>query len=1091
MDGDEALYSFLDQLSTPSLDSRINSYQQQLQAPPPQAPAERGRKRRRDDTSSSSQQSMNISSSSPTPNTSTDALPWSCRACTLSNDASAASCDACGLARDCGWICGACGTINNHATSGEPCGQCRAPFNAVATQVSTTVPRRSSSGNSSSSNNSSTALLRERTLSLVTSRGEVDDGGTAAAAVEVRGDNTVVEVDDEQEGESEGEYDEEEDDDETSSSDDDEEDADNGALSEEERAAREKKLLAFLGGLTTVPFEALPEAPTPPSMAAKSALHPFQRQGLHWLLSREGHHGSSNSSTNPQGPTTPTTTTTTQSEGPRGLATTPSGGVVVPSSSRPLLPPPPPPSASSSSLGMRMNSILSEAARAATVRPSPTTTLGPSLLAPPPRPLHLSPFDHNPFVRTTAATGSPLAPSFVGHGGAGGNPYAASPQPFVVASGSRSHAGGWQPAPTAAPPPPPPTVSCPGGILADFMGLGKTKMLMALCEATRLPRTLPHQSRLQYARLRSVATLIVCPVSIMGQWTGELTNSIVPPPRVLRYHGSGRNRSLFDIAHQYDYVLTTYQTLAKEPPDGADPPSKMRMISWRRVILDESHFIRNKETQCAKACCSILDGTYRWAVTATPIHNRIDDLFPLLNFLKVPLFEEFPWWRDEIGNVLLGNPEDQKALGLLQVLFSSLMLRRLPSSLVNGRPIVDLTPKTVTNRSVPFSAEEKDFYDAVYRNAAVKLDVVVRRGTALGAYSTAFEMLIPCRQCCLHPYLVVAAMVRKAKNQGMPLSELLAAANTGAEPAGQDDMQQFVASLKRKLRVQSEFAASVLADVTDLSLSSKECMVCLDTITKPAVLPCAHAFCFDCIVNALKCTHNKCPLCKQSARPSEITVIPENLRSTPAQGPALDAIDVQNYRTWYDSSKVKAILAIIQQEAAPDEKIVVFSYFVSFLEYLGAVLDREKITYTKLTGSMSMKARERALSTFHSKPAPRVLLASIAACGVGVNMTRASRCIIADMGWNPAVEEQAMNRVHRIGQTRPVFIDRLVVPETVDQDIQTMQDMKRALTELCIGGFGSSGGGAGSRVSRRLGREELFSLFRRPVQNVPASGEGS
>lgn len=164
-----------------------------------------------------------------------------------------------------------------------------------------------------------------------------------------------------------------------------------------------------------------------------------------------------------------------------------------------------------------------------------------------------------------------------------------------------------------------------GGILSDYMGLGKTRMLIALCEATRVPQ----DAGLQYTRVCSSASIIICPMSLMSQWAREIASSVQPPPRVLKYYGTHRNKSIFEIA-KYDYILTSYQTLAREPPDGAQPPSKLRMISWRRVILDEAHYIRNASSNQSKAATTTIEGRYRWAVTATPLQNRLADLFPLM-----------------------------------------------------------------------------------------------------------------------------------------------------------------------------------------------------------------------------------------------------------------------------------------------------------------------------------------------------------------------------------------------------------------------------------------------------------------------------
>jgi SNF2 family DNA or RNA helicase len=188
-----------------------------------------------------------------------------------------------------------------------------------------------------------------------------------------------------------------------------------------------------------------------------------------------------------------------------------------------------------------------------------------------------------------------------------------------------------------------------------------------------------------------------------------------------------------------------------------------------------------------------------------------------------------------------------------------------------------------------------------------------------------------------------------------------------------------------------------------------------------------------------------------------------------------------HHASWIESSKAKTILELIQG-VDPDEKVVVFSYFTTFLKYFATVLDRHRITNMLFTGELSANRRDDVIQRFSRRAQPQVLLASITTCGVGINLTRATHCIIADPSWNPGVEEQAMNRIHRIGQSRPVTITRLLCPGTVDEEVDKLAEFKKGLSEsYCFqDGKGSS--------SKRLGREELMALFTRDdVKRVAAA----
>eukprot|EP00617_Octactis_speculum_P025243 CAMPEP_0185750814 /NCGR_PEP_ID=MMETSP1174-20130828/9569_1 /TAXON_ID=35687 /ORGANISM="Dictyocha speculum, Strain CCMP1381" /LENGTH=126 /DNA_ID=CAMNT_0028427489 /DNA_START=10 /DNA_END=390 /DNA_ORIENTATION=+ len=107
-----------------------------------------------------------------------------------------------------------------------------------------------------------------------------------------------------------------------------------------------------------------------------------------------------------------------------------------------------------------------------------------------------------------------------------------------------------------------------------------------------------------------------------------------------------------------------------------------------------------------------------------------------------------------------------------------------------------------------------------------------------------------------------------------------------------------------------------------------------------------------------------------------------------------------------------------------------------------------------------------------SSTAPQVLLASIQACGVGLNLTVASVVVVMDLWWNPAVENQAIDRVHRFGQERPVRIWRLTVRHTVEQKLVAMQARKRDLAHAALCEHGGGDGGKGMSL------DELADFFR-------------
>src|SRR6185312_11047153 len=158
-------------------------------------------------------------------------------------------------------------------------------------------------------------------------------------------------------------------------------------------------------------------------------------------------------------------------------------------------------------------------------------------------------------------------------------------------------------------------------------------------------------------------------------------------------------------------------------------------------------------------------------------------------------------------------------------------------------------------------------------------------------------------------------------------------------------------------------------------------------------------------------------------------------------------------RTGEPSAKLDMLLPQVSEVIEEGHKILIFSQFTSFLAIVRDRLDQEKITYEYLDG----RTRNRAdrVDRFQSDPACPVFLISLKAGGVGLNLTAAEYVYLLDPWWNPAVEAQAIDRAHRIGQTRPVFAYRLIAANTIEERILELQQKKRALAESVIDGGGT------------------------------------
>lgn len=166
------------------------------------------------------------------------------------------------------------------------------------------------------------------------------------------------------------------------------------------------------------------------------------------------------------------------------------------------------------------------------------------------------------------------------------------------------------------------------------------------------------------------------------------------------------------------------------------------------------------------------------------------------------------------------------------------------------------------------------------------------------------------------------------------------------------------------------------------------------------------------------------------------------------------------------SAKIDLLMEELESKAG-QHKILIFSQFVSMLDLIRAELERRDIPFSYLSGQT--KSRADAVEAFRADAEVRVFLISLKAGGTGLNLTEADYVYLVDPWWNPAVENQAIDRSHRLGQQKHVVAVRLICPDTIEEKILNLQDSKRALVEDLIKTDGN--------IMKSLSRSDLIELF--------------
>ncbi|MBL8785180.1 MAG: DEAD/DEAH box helicase [Deltaproteobacteria bacterium] len=167
------------------------------------------------------------------------------------------------------------------------------------------------------------------------------------------------------------------------------------------------------------------------------------------------------------------------------------------------------------------------------------------------------------------------------------------------------------------------------------------------------------------------------------------------------------------------------------------------------------------------------------------------------------------------------------------------------------------------------------------------------------------------------------------------------------------------------------------------------------------------------------------------------------------------------------SSKVELLMELVDELAAEGHKVLVFSQWTSLLDRVEPHLKAARIDFLRLDGSTA--DRQAVVDGFQAADGPPVLLLSLKAGGTGLTLTAADHVVLMDPWWNPAVEDQAADRAHRIGQDKPVFVHRLVAADTVEERILQLQEDKRKVAEAALG--------QGAIAAQALTRDDLLALL--------------
>ncbi|KAL7334471.1 DNA helicase rad5 [Mucor circinelloides] len=628
-----------------------------------------------------------------------------------------------------------------------------------------------------------------------------------------------------------------------------------------------------------------------------------------------------------------------------------------------------------------------------------------------------------------------------------------------------------------------------GGILADEMGLGKTIEMLSLIHSNRYTPDKSQKSTVFGKKAQSSpTTLVVCPVSLLAQWRDEIIRGSKPNTMTVDIFygdvrtGTSTNRLCNWDGSAPDVLITTYGTVVSEwgkTQDKKTYDSVIFNIEYWRVILDEAHQIKNKATRTSQACRDI-KAKRRWALTGTPIQNKLDDLFALVRYLHYEPWSNSTFWKTFI--TMPFEKQDPSALSAVQAVLEPIVLRRTKAMRDHkGELMVPLPPKSVNIEYLTFNPHEQDIYDALYNDSHSKFSYYCEAGRVGSNYASIFQLLTRLRQTCCHPYLALQS--KEAVQEGIRASQeggkisleklietkssdsLSQMSSQGGNGNYAINVLENMLALERSGSLSNDSESPVMDTPTEDTPMSDECQICFETVDSMICLPCVHFACRPCVMDYFQKKEDEglpgeCPICRHGPI-LQSQLLEFEQQKTPS--PELDSQDSDRHNALVSKSTVKyniqkavggykastkmsALIRHLRQNRKERCKTVVFSQFTSFLDLIGDALSREGIAFARLDGSLSQAKREKVLSDFSKDDSQvDVLLISLRAGGVGLNLTCANRVIMMDPWWNFAIEAQAIDRVHRLGQLNEVVVTRFVMKDSVEERILEIQNRKHVL----------------------------------------------
>jgi len=561
------------------------------------------------------------------------------------------------------------------------------------------------------------------------------------------------------------------------------------------------------------------------------------------------------------------------------------------------------------------------------------------------------------------------------------------------------------------------------GALCDDMGLGKTLQALIAVAISHHDESGENGIPAALNACTSIKSLVVCPSSVVGHWVSEITR-FFPSNEIFAcfdFTGSAKKRraAWHKRIHKSNIVVTSYSVLRNDL-------NLLEDVLWDWCVLDEGHLLKNPKTSTAKASRA-LKARHKLILTGTPIQNNVHEIWATFDFL-MPNFlgTESSFLKEFAKPITKSQASDASATDINQGMESLKILHQqvLPFVLrrEKSQVIKELPPKIITDVPCLLSKQQFVMYQQTLKKSGTTEALEIVESSLAGTKEQwddgidppkfgggVLASLLQLRLICTHPLL----------------HSLFSSKNSNSPKALSANYLDIPLSFTRV------DCSGKLSTLNDLLRNAG--------IAEPEIT---------------------------AADNDESGFLVDANENIADDSSGIGLLENDSIDSFGDSQVISPELA------TASSKCLIFAQFTQSLDIVERLLfepHMPSLQYLRLDGRVPSNQRNSVVDHFNHDSNIKVLLLTTKVGGLGLNLTGADKVIFLEPDWNPFVDLQAMDRAHRIGQTKTVNVYRLITSDTIEEKIMKLQQRKKATSEAVVN--------ADNSTMFSMGTDRLLDIF--------------